>query len=267
LKQLLVRVARQSPAMVVAMLALFVALTGTAVATTSALITGNQIKNSSITGADIKNKSLGIADLATKARGARGARGPAGPPGAQGAQGPQGIQGPKGDPGTPNPNAINSDKIDGFDANGLSRVVGFKGNVSGVGTATQTVGTLTITTPSAGYILATASVLPYSTACATPCQLGVRLVGGTDTTWNHYIDVESGGPGFGGYNGTVTPSQVFAVPAGVHTVEVQAFRSGGTGLVDVLVDATAIFTPFGSSGETGAAVVPLAASSAVAGQD
>jgi hypothetical protein len=106
--------------------------------------------------------------------------------------------GPQGDAGTPNPNAINSDKIDGFDANGLSRVVGFKGSVSGVGTATQAVGTLTITTPSAGYILASASVLPYSTACATPCQLGVRLVGGTDTTWNYYIDVESGGPGLGG---------------------------------------------------------------------
>ena len=58
LKKLLVRMARQSPALIVAMLALFVALTGTAVATTSALITGNQIRNSSITGLDVKNKSL-----------------------------------------------------------------------------------------------------------------------------------------------------------------------------------------------------------------
>lgn len=47
----------------VAMLALFVALSGTAVATTSALVTGAQIKNSSITGADVKNKSLGPADF------------------------------------------------------------------------------------------------------------------------------------------------------------------------------------------------------------
>jgi hypothetical protein len=36
--------------MVVAMLALLVALSGTAVATTSVLITGKQIKNGSITG-------------------------------------------------------------------------------------------------------------------------------------------------------------------------------------------------------------------------
>jgi hypothetical protein len=86
--------------MVVAMLALFVALTGTAVATTSALITGKQIKNGSITGLDLKNKSVGVADLATKARGARGARGAAGPPGAAGAQGPQGAQGAQGIQGT-----------------------------------------------------------------------------------------------------------------------------------------------------------------------
>jgi hypothetical protein len=42
--------------MAVAMLALFVALSGTAVATTSALITGRQIKNGSITGLDVKNR-------------------------------------------------------------------------------------------------------------------------------------------------------------------------------------------------------------------
>lgn len=54
---------RQSPAMVVAMVALFVALTGTAVATTSALVTGAQIKNNSITGLDVKNKSLTARDF------------------------------------------------------------------------------------------------------------------------------------------------------------------------------------------------------------
>jgi hypothetical protein len=85
--------------MVVAMLALFVALTGTAVATTSALITGKQIKNGSITGLDIKNKSVTAADVKGRLRGATGARGPQGaqgPQGPQGAQGAQGIQGPAG---------------------------------------------------------------------------------------------------------------------------------------------------------------------------
>lgn len=99
MKKLLVRLVRQSPAMIVAMLALFVALTGTAVATTSALITGKQIKNSSITGADVKNKSLTPRDFRGSVRGPRGLRGPVGPQGPAGPQGlagAQGIQGPIG---------------------------------------------------------------------------------------------------------------------------------------------------------------------------
>lgn len=75
--------------MVVAMLALFVATGGTAVAAKT-LITGKQIKNSSITGVDIKNKSLTAADIRGQLRGLRGLTGAAGPPGAKG---------DKGDPG------------------------------------------------------------------------------------------------------------------------------------------------------------------------
>jgi hypothetical protein len=92
-------------AMVVAMVALFVALTGTAVATTSALVTGAQIKNASITGADVKDKSLTPRDFRGSVRGVRGLTGPAGPQGAAGAPGPQGSsgapgpEGPKGDKG------------------------------------------------------------------------------------------------------------------------------------------------------------------------
>jgi hypothetical protein len=99
LKKLLASLARQSPSMIVAMLALFVAMGGTAIAASSALITGKQIKNSSITGADVKNKSLTPKDFRGSVRGARGAVGPAGPQGAQGAQGPAGPQGPQGSQG------------------------------------------------------------------------------------------------------------------------------------------------------------------------
>jgi hypothetical protein len=82
--------------MVVALLALFVALSGTAVATTNALITGRQIANSSITGLDVRNKSLTPADF-------RGSvRGPVGPRGAQGQQGFQGAKGDRGDAGATN---------------------------------------------------------------------------------------------------------------------------------------------------------------------
>jgi hypothetical protein len=96
LKKLLVRVVRQSPAMVVAMIALFVALTGTAVATTSALITGSQIKNSSITGLDVKNKSLTPRDFRGSVRGPRGFRGLAGAKGDKGDKGDAGSSAPAG---------------------------------------------------------------------------------------------------------------------------------------------------------------------------
>ena len=99
MKRLLARVVRMSPAMVVAMLALFVALTGTAVATSSALITGNQIKNSSITGLDVKNKSLTPRDFRGSVRGPRGLRGLTGATGAAGAAGAAGAKGEKGDKG------------------------------------------------------------------------------------------------------------------------------------------------------------------------
>jgi hypothetical protein len=131
--------ARQSPPMVVAMIALFVALSGTAVATTSALITGAQIKNSSITGLDVKNKSLTGQDFKGSVRGAAGAAGPAGsagpagptgpagPAGSQGAKGEAGPIGPQGPEGPPNPNALsaqNADRLDELDSTAFLRTSG-----------------------------------------------------------------------------------------------------------------------------------------------
>ncbi len=100
MKKLLVRLVRQSPAMIVAMLALFVALTGTAVATTSALIGSAQIRNNSITGLDVKNRSLRPIDFRGSVRGPRGLRGLTGATGAPGAAGAKGDKGDKGDPAT-----------------------------------------------------------------------------------------------------------------------------------------------------------------------
>jgi hypothetical protein len=109
-RRVIARLLRVSPALVIAMLALFVALTGTAVATTSALITGKQIKNSSITGLDVKNKSLTPKDFKGSVRGPRGLTGP------------KGDKGDKGDPGAPNPNAANSELLDGLDSTQFQKV-------------------------------------------------------------------------------------------------------------------------------------------------
>jgi hypothetical protein len=88
-----------SPASVIALIALFVALAGTATAGSVALITGAQIKNGSITGADVKKKSLTAAHVRGAVRGARGTSGPSGPAGPPGVAGPTGPTGPQGPPG------------------------------------------------------------------------------------------------------------------------------------------------------------------------
>jgi len=87
---------RFTPAMIVAMIALAVALSGTAVAGTTKLITGDQIANGTIKLADIHAS----AKSALKGKnGATGAQGPVGARGAQGSVGPQGATGAKGDTG------------------------------------------------------------------------------------------------------------------------------------------------------------------------
>ena len=85
---------RPSPALVVALLALVMAMTGSAVA--ASLITSKQIKDGTIQTRDISRKAL--ASLKTTAAVAP-APGPAGPAGAQGASGAKGDKGDKGDSG------------------------------------------------------------------------------------------------------------------------------------------------------------------------
>jgi hypothetical protein len=94
---------RVSPALAVAMLALFVAVGGSAEAA-KRLLTGADIANGSITGLDVRKQSLtpahvkGLRSLAGPA-GPTGPAGPAGAPGPAGAQGQAGPAGPQGAPG------------------------------------------------------------------------------------------------------------------------------------------------------------------------
>lgn len=97
------------PATVIAGVALFAAIGGTATAATT-LIDGKNIRAGTITAKQVKNGSLGTADLSRAARaalrGARGANGAQGAPGATGAAGPQGAVGPQGTPGAQGPQGI-----------------------------------------------------------------------------------------------------------------------------------------------------------------
>ena len=98
-------VRKPSPAMVVACLALFVALTGTSVAVVNALPKNSvgtaQLKNNAVVSSKIRNASLKAVDFAPGQLPA----GPTGPTGATGATGAAGAAGPKGDTGAAGANA------------------------------------------------------------------------------------------------------------------------------------------------------------------
>jgi len=90
------RIGRPSPAMIVGIVALVVAMGGTA---TAALRIGSrQIVNNSVTTADVKNRSLLARDF-RRGQLPRGAQGPQGAQGPAGAQGPRGLQGQTGPTG------------------------------------------------------------------------------------------------------------------------------------------------------------------------
>lgn len=106
---------RISPAMAVAMVALFASLGGVGYAAVT--VTGKNIKNGSITGKDVKksslagkqvkNGSLGTVDLSkTAVSSLRGATGPKGDAGAKGGPGAPGAPGTQGAPGTPGANGV-----------------------------------------------------------------------------------------------------------------------------------------------------------------
>jgi hypothetical protein len=102
---------RLTYANVVATLALFIALGGSAVAA-SGLLTGKDIKDGSLTGADVATNSIGTKDVAglkakdflaserAKLKGPTGAQGGKGDQGIQGLQGPTGAEGPTGPTGS-----------------------------------------------------------------------------------------------------------------------------------------------------------------------
>jgi hypothetical protein len=95
-----VRFRMPSPAMLVALLALFVALGGSSYAALrlpKGSVGPKQLKKNAVTSTKVKPGSLLTSDFKASQRSAL--RGPQGAQGAQGAQGPQGTQGPQGPAG------------------------------------------------------------------------------------------------------------------------------------------------------------------------
>jgi Collagen triple helix repeat (20 copies) len=109
---------RVSPAMVVALAALFVSLAGNATAVTVSLVTSKQIKD----------KTIQVRDLAPAARTAlRGTRGPRGLEGSQGPAGPRGLTGltgPTGPRGLTGPAGATGPAGQGFPEYSIERDLG-----------------------------------------------------------------------------------------------------------------------------------------------
>ncbi len=91
MNSIVTRIKQFRPAAIIAMLALFVAVGGTATAA-SGLINGAKIKNNTVAGKKLKNKTITPKKLAPKTIKTL-----------KGKPGPQGEQGPKGDPGIVSP--------------------------------------------------------------------------------------------------------------------------------------------------------------------
>jgi len=95
---------RPTPALVVSIIALVVACTGTGIAASRLITSG-----------DIKNGTIKLKDLSPAARkallGKAGPQGPTGPQGAKGATGAKGPQGKQGEPGQPGTSLFNATTI------------------------------------------------------------------------------------------------------------------------------------------------------------
>lgn len=159
-----------SPAMVVALIALGVALSGTAVAASNALIGSKDIANHSIRLVDINPDTVKElrgqrgADGAPGANGATGAQGVQGLPGAQGAKGDTGSGGSTGSAGTTGPaGAPGSTGASGtFDPNKLQYVEGTAVVVAPGATASASAVCPTGTTAISGGFFASISRIGFS---------------------------------------------------------------------------------------------------------
>jgi len=144
-------------------------------------------------------------------------------------------------------NADNADTVGGYAPNGLTRVAYAQGSTTISDTdGAAVLETVSLTAPSAGFVLVQATadiegagsgVTAFETAVVDPATA-------TQSYWDDGPIVASGVVGGVGES---TSSAVFAVTAGVQTFHVDG-QVIGTGSAPSFVDATASFIPFGSTG-------------------
>lgn len=175
-----------TPSMLVAGAALFVALSGSAVAANQ-LIRAKDIAPNAVTSAKIRDGSVALADLQARTRASlRAQTGPSGTNGATGAAGTNGLSGTNGANGANGPNGANgATGLDGTNgANGSDGAAGVLGPLSNTGaltvlpTAAPATTVVSLTVPAGNYVVFAKSQLSHSGAGDTVTCL---LKAGTTT--------------------------------------------------------------------------------------
>jgi Collagen triple helix repeat (20 copies) len=241
---------RPSPATIISLAALFVALGGTSYAAI-ALAPKNSVGSAQVINGSLLKKDLSKKTI-TALKGNRGLRGPAGAQGAAGAAGaagatgaagPAGPQGATGPAGAPNPDATT---LNGFAASAISRSAVASSEVSVPVPGTDT----TITAPGAGFLLINGQEIFTASAAGVLAHCGVDVDNGPASWPSTFL--QGAATGFAGaVVDTCTKVTRLPVAAGAHTVRYKA-HNDGTGTLTGLGGSMSVrFTPFGSVGGVG----------------
>jgi hypothetical protein len=222
-----------SPAMVVAVGALAVSVGGNV--TAAALITGAGIKDNTIRSVDVRDGTLKSIDVTNGTlKGVDVANNAL--TGADIAESSLGQ-------------VPNAGKVDGVDANALTRVaLTSTEETLALSLTPQTYGTpLSITAPAAGFVMIHGSTTVQNDGCTTACTVVARVrqieTGAQSTAAEETIPS-------GQRNANMAHTWVFPVSAGVNTFDVRLKRLqvGDGTLNGFFGELTAMYTPFGSTG-------------------
>jgi hypothetical protein len=242
-----------SPALIVAMVALFVALTQTGLAARTVDLVqagcncanSSDIVNNSLTSVDIKNGSLLKADfkkgqIPAGPRGARGAAGANGAPGAQGPPGPQGPGGGQGPQGPPGPTNL--------DVRGQRDQTG--GGTALVGAGKSQINAITLNAPSAGFVLISGNTFVNSETAGL-YVLTPRIDGVEQVPFGNFTVAGADSSGLDLFS--LSYSIVAPITAGAHTIsQVLGLQAGTANFFFNSNQLSAVFIPQG--GVTNAAL-------------
>jgi hypothetical protein len=225
------RLRRPTPAMLIGLLALVVALGGTA--TAAVLINGSQLTNRSVGAIKIKKDTLGGAEISEKRLGKV--------PAAQRAQ-----------------------NVGGYAASGLIRSAYASSNTSSpVQGTSATFLTAVIRAPVNGFLIVVTNTIFANTEDTAPLiHCGLDVDGTGPGTWpGNFAASQSVDMGIGitpEFSDGCNPTSRFPVKKGIHRVRYQAHNDGGGSLHFQGGSLTVLFEPFGAMGNPGTGTATLA---------